>query len=116
MDGQDWNPVIVRSTAKKPAGSGGGSGGHFAEESIRLRRLEEDDIPKPTKPTKHLSSESRTEMIRARTAKGMTQAQFNTVCAFPLHTIRDIENGKLRPTSMQMNVLQRTLGIVMKFA
>lgn len=113
MDGQDWAPVIVRSSAKKPTGGAGGSsrGGHA--ESIRLRRLEEEDIPIPTK---HLSSESRTEMIRARTAKGMSQVQLNTACAFPLHTIRDIENGKLCPTPPQMNSIKRVLGIVMKYA
>jgi ribosome-binding protein aMBF1 (putative translation factor) len=55
-------------------------------------------------------------MIRARTAKGMTQVQLNTACAFPLHTIRDIENGKLCPTSAQMNVIKRVLGVVMKYA
>ena len=112
MDGQDWTPVVVRSTAKKPTGGAGG-GGHMTAEAIRLRRLETEDIPKPAK---HLSSESRNDMIRARAVKGMTQPQLNAACAFPLHTIRDIENGKLRPTSMQMNVLQRVLGIVLKLS
>ncbi len=116
MDGQDWNPVVVRSTAKKPVigGAGGSRGGHAATaEAIRLRRLEEEDIPVPTK---HLSSESRIEMIRARTAKGMTQVQLNTACAFPLNTIRDIENGKLCPTPAQMNSIKRVLGVIMKYA
>ena len=117
MDGQDWNPVVVRSTAKKTtagagAGAGGPSRGGISEAAARIRRLEEEDIPKPTK---HLSTESRTEMIRARTAKGMSQVQLNTACAFPLHTIRDIENGKLCPTAAQMNALKRVLGIVMKY-
>lgn len=115
MDGQDWTPVVVRSSAKKPAGAGGSSrGGHAASaEAARLRRLEEEDIPVPTK---HLSSESRTEMIRARTAKEMSQVQLNTACAFPIHTIRDIENGKLCPTPAQMNSIKRVLGVVLKYA
>lgn len=113
MDGQDWNPVVVRATAKKPVIGGAGGSRGFTEEAARIRRLEGDEIPKPTK---HLSADSRTEMIRARTAKGMSQVQLNTACAFPLHTIRDIENGKLCPTSAQMNVLKRVLGIVMKYA
>lgn len=120
MDGQDWNPVVVRSTAKKTLSVGGGAGGTFAggsrggytEESARIRRLEAEDIPKPTK---HLSPDSRTEMIRTRTAKNISQVQLNTACAFPLNTIRDIENGKLCPTSAQMNAIKRTLGIVMKY-
>jgi ribosome-binding protein aMBF1 (putative translation factor) len=109
MDGQDWNPVVVRSTAKKPAA------GYTppSETAVRIRRLESEEIPKPTK---HLSPDSRTEMIRARTAKGMSQVQLNAACAFPLHTIRDIENCKLCPTPAQMNVVKRVLGIVMKYA
>lgn len=117
MDGQDWTPVVVRSHgggAKKSATPGRVTRtAPPTAEAIRLRRLEEDDIPKPTK---HLSSESRAEMIRVRTAKGMTQVQLNTACAFPLHTIRDIENGKLCPSPAQMNVLTRVLGVVMKYA
>lgn len=115
MDGQDWTPVIVRNTSKKPVG-GAGSVGSTAKQmtpgAAVMRRLEEDDIPKPTK---HLSSESRTEMIRARTAKSLTQAQVNTACAFPPNTIRDIENGKLCPTPVQKNALNRVLGIVLKY-
>jgi ribosome-binding protein aMBF1 (putative translation factor) len=115
MDGQDWTPVIVRSTVKKPSGgSSGGRGGHAATtESIRLRRLEEEDIPKPTK---RLSPESRTEMIRARTAKGMSQDQLNTACSFPHGTINKIENSKYCPTPAQMNDIKRILGIIMKYA
>lgn len=113
MDGQDWNPVIVRrgGGAHRHAPSSGSSG-RSATSSL-IRRLEEDDLPKPTK---HLSPESRTEMIRARTAKGWTQTQLNTACAFPLNTIRDIENGKLCPNPTQLNVLSRILGVSMKYA
>ena len=114
MDGQDWSPVVVRSTAaKKSAGGAGGASRHtVSDEVVRLRRIEDEDIPVPTK---HLSSESRTEMIRARTAKGMSQVQLNTACAFPLNTIRDVENGKLLPTPAQMNSIKRVLGVVMKY-
>lgn len=117
MDGQDWTPIVVRSTAKKPAvamgGAGGASRGGITETAARIRRLEEEDIPKPTK---HLSPESRTEMIRARTAKGMTQDQLNKACSFPNGTINKIENGKYCPTAVQMNDIKRVLGIVMKYA
>lgn len=113
MDGQDWTPVIVRNTSKKHTAAGGaGSAKPITPGAAVMRRLEDDDIPKPTK---HLSSESRTEMIRARTAKGLTQAQVNTACAFPSNTIRAIENGKLCPTPAQKNALNRVLGIVLKY-
>jgi ribosome-binding protein aMBF1 (putative translation factor) len=113
MDGQDWTTVVVRSTAAKKSAGGAASRHTVSDEAVRLRRIENEDIPIPTK---HLSSDSRTEMIRARTAKGMSQVQLNTACALPLNTIRDIENGKLCPTSMQMNSIKRLLGVVMKYA
>ena len=114
MDGQDWNPVIVRSS-KKPAGGAGSasSRGGITEAAARIRRLETEEFPTPTK---HLSPESRTEMIRARTAKGMTQDQLNTACSFPHGTINKIENCKYCPTPVQMNAIKRVLGIVMKYA
>jgi ribosome-binding protein aMBF1 (putative translation factor) len=121
MDGQDWTPLVVRSTTKKPAGGAGvgGAAGATGKPATRtpgaalLRHLEDDDIPKPTK---RLSPESRTEMIRARTAKGMTQDQLNTTCSFPHGTINKIENCKYCPTPQQMNDLKRVLGIVMRYA
>ena len=76
------------------------------------RKLMEDDIPKPTKA---LGSESRQAIIRTRCDKKLNQTQLNTLCAFPLHTIRDIESAKLCPTPTQLTVLSRQLGLVLKY-
>jgi ribosome-binding protein aMBF1 (putative translation factor) len=114
MDGQDWTPVVVRSTAKKPTGGAGASGHKPARTpgAAAISHLEDDDYPKPTKS---LSPESRADMIRARSAKSMTQDQLNTACSFPHNTINKIEKGLYCPTPEQMNVLRRVLNINMKY-
>jgi ribosome-binding protein aMBF1 (putative translation factor) len=112
MDGQDWTPLVVRSTAKKAAGGAGGAKPARTPGAAAISHLEDDDYPKPTKS---LSSESRTEMIRARTAKSMSQEQLNTACSFPHNTVNKIEKGQHCPTPEQMNVLRRVLSITMKY-
>jgi ribosome-binding protein aMBF1 (putative translation factor) len=116
MDNQDWTPVVVRRGGGGVGGRGrGGAGPQRSPGAALLRHLEDDDAA-PTAALKHLSSDSRTEMIRARTTKAMSQTQLNTACAFPHNTIRDIENGKLCPTPTQLNALKRALGVVMRYA
>jgi len=110
MDGQDWEPVVVRNR-KTPSTTDI----HKLQVSAAVaaaRRLE-DDAPKKSKS---LTNESKQGIITARVAKGWNQTQLNTQCAFPQNTIRDIENGKLTPTPQQLNVLSRVLKLVLKFA
>ena len=111
MDGQDWETVTLKKHGPKahkighpPVMAG------FAA----ARRLDNDDAP--PKPSKSLSSESRQAIIQGRVANKWNQAQLNTQCSFPQHTIRDIENGKLCPTPQQLNVISRVLKVVLKYA
>jgi ribosome-binding protein aMBF1 (putative translation factor) len=103
MDCQDWTTVTVKrhTKAKTPVVSG---------EAARMRKLENDDIPKPK--TIH---GCRQTMIQARVAKGWNQTQLNLACGFPVHTIRDIESGKAQPSPQQLTILSRVLSIVMKY-
>jgi ribosome-binding protein aMBF1 (putative translation factor) len=110
MDGQDWSPVVVRGKATKPAASTTKT--QVSAAVAQARRLESTDPPKP----KTLTHESKQAIISTRVAKGWNQTQLNTQCAFPPHTIRDIENGKLTPTPAQLNVLNRVLKVILKFA
>lgn len=110
MDCQDWNEVVL---AKRPA-KGTTSRAPVSGEAIRLRRLEEDDVP--VKLRKTLSAETRQEIIKARVANGWNQTQLNMECAFPSNTIRDIESGKQVPTPTQLNVLNRTLKLALKYS
>lgn len=110
MEHQNWETVTLKRNRKVTA-----AGTHkplITAGAALARRLESDDIPKPTKS---LSSESRSEIIRRRTAAEQTQAQLNTACAFPVNTIRDIESGKLCPTPTQLNVLNRVLHASLKY-
>jgi ribosome-binding protein aMBF1 (putative translation factor) len=54
-------------------------------------------------------------IVAKRVANGWNQTQLNQQCGFPLHTIRDIENGKLTPTPGQLNVLNRVLKAGLKY-
>lgn len=106
MDGQDWTPVVVKrrvAHAPRPASTPG---------SAAVRRLEDDDLPKPTRS---LGAESRQLIIKKRVEYGWNQSQLNTQCAFPLNTIRDIEAGKLCPTPTQLNILNKVLKVVLKY-
>ena len=110
MDGQDWTPVVVRGKATKPTASVAKP--QVSAAVAQARRLETDEPPKP----KTLTHESKQAIITTRVAKGWNQTQLNTQCAFPQHTIRDIENGKLTPSHAQLNVLNRVLKLLLKFA
>lgn len=110
MEHQNWETVIIKKNRKVTA-----QGSHkplVTAGAALARRLEDDDLPKATKS---LSAESRAEIVRRRTATEQTQAQLNTVCAFPVNTIRDIESGKLCPTPAQLNTLNRVLRVSLKY-
>jgi ribosome-binding protein aMBF1 (putative translation factor) len=110
MDGQDWTQVVVRGKQTRPAAAVVKP--QVSATVAQARRLESDEPPKP----KSLSHDSKQAIITTRVAKGWNQTQLNTQCAFPQHTIRDIENGKLTPTPAQLNVLNRVLKLLLKFA
>jgi ribosome-binding protein aMBF1 (putative translation factor) len=111
MDCQDWETIKIRSISKKTAPS---RPAHAAGTKA-LRAVEDDDAP--PKAPRSLSAASRAEIVRLRTAMEpkKTQAELNTACSFPPHTIRDIEAGRLTPTPTQLNVLNRVLKTNLKY-
>jgi ribosome-binding protein aMBF1 (putative translation factor) len=116
MDGQDWETAVV---GKRRGRGGAGAGGSAAARrpaagagAVAARRAETEDLPLPTKS---LSGESRHTIVTKRVENGWNQDQLNTRCAFPAHTIRDIESGKLCPTPTQLNVLNRVLKTALKY-
>lgn len=111
MDCQDWTPVRLPGR-RATAGAGAGSRPIQTAGAAVLRRLDSEDLPLPTKS---LSGASRHAIVTARVAQDLTQAQLNTQCSFPPHTIRDIESGKLCPTPTQLGVLNRVLKLVLKY-
>jgi ribosome-binding protein aMBF1 (putative translation factor) len=110
MEHQDWAPLKITSTlqAKKAAAPPV----KVSADAIRSRKLDEADGPIKTK---HLSSESRQNMIQVRTqVLKKTQVELNNLCQFAPNSIRDIEAGKLTPSAGQLNVLSRMLKISLK--
>jgi ribosome-binding protein aMBF1 (putative translation factor) len=120
MDCQDWEVIKVGRSNGAGVGVGAGSGGRksivpkYSESVIRQAKLDNDVDGLPKSLKKHLSSESRQEMIKKRVEMGLTQVKLNQQCSFPINTIRDFENGTVVPNGTQLNILSRTLGICMK--
>ena len=113
---QDWEPVRIQRSlssgdSKKAKGSFAGQS-KVARSSLpgvdagHLRKLEEADTPMKLKK---LTAASRQEIVTRRTAASWNQTQLNQQCLFPVNTIREIEAGRLTPTTQQLNTLNRVL-------
>lgn len=112
MDCQDWTPVTVgrRNVSRTP-----GSHNSYPQKSasaITQRSLEQEEIPKLKK---RLSIETRQLLTNKRIERTLKQTELDRNCAFPSGTIRDFESGKAVPTPTQLNILNKTLGISLKF-
>lgn len=109
MDHQNWTPTIIRgknptkSTTTEIQPKSSGAGAHLA-------KLEREEFGK----SKTLASESRKDLVAARLALKKTQVEIDRMCAFPPNTIRDLESGKLSPTTQQLNRLNRDLKLGLK--
>ena len=109
MEHQDWTPTVIRgknpsmSTTKEVHTKSSGVGAHLA-------KIEREEIGK----SKILAPESRKELVAARLALKKTQVELDRTCAFPPNTIRDLEAGKLTPTTQQLNRLNRELKLGLK--
>lgn len=103
MDGQDWDPVILKRSGPRRVVKGAGTAVTAA--AAEQRRAEAAELPKP----KVLSAESRTQMMQLRAAMKKTQVEINQLCGFPANTIRDIESGKLTPNAGQLIRLNNIL-------
>ena len=126
---QDFTPVVIRrkktgggsgTNTKKSvefspvysragAGAGAGAGTTDVPQHIKAgkKTSEHDDL---LIPKQHLSSESRAELVHARTSRKMTQVELNNALSFPTNTINGIESGKYCPTAKQLDVINRYLG------
>lgn len=111
MEHQDWNPVVLRG--KNPSGANTREiKPRVSGEAARLAKIEREDFVK----SKTLAPESRKDLVTARLALKKTQIELDRQCAFPTNTIREIEAGKLTPSSQQLNRLNRELKISLKLS
>lgn len=104
MDCQDWNPVIVRG--KSVPKTSGTSGPKPSAEAIRLAKLANNE---EVKKARVLSKESRLAMMQLRAAQKWTQRDLDMRCSFPANTVRDLEAGKMAPSSGQLSRLNQIL-------
>ena len=107
MDCQDWTPVILKpktgvvtrsSTAATAASS----------EARRVAKIEYAEVPKGPKT---LSHEGRQLLIQSRLLLKKKQTELDQMCAFPPHTIQQLETGKRAPTGGELQKLNRVLKI-----
>lgn len=104
MDHQDWTTVTLRKKTLTPQELQKRSQTVAKRDSSDVgRRFAEQDFPK----LRFLTPESRTYLIQARVAQKLSQRDLDIRCAFPANTIRDLESGKLAPTSKHLSALQR---------
>jgi ribosome-binding protein aMBF1 (putative translation factor) len=110
MDCQDWTPTVLRNgkvmAARKATEQA--SRPKMSAEAIRLAKLANDDEG-VVKRAKTLSVESRQTMMRLRAEQKWSQRDLDMRCSFPANTIRDLESGKIAPSSGQLNTINRVL-------
>lgn len=108
MDGQDWNPTILRNTAA--TGSKSSAFRTIAPKSSSAAQAERKlaDATEVGK-LKRLAPESRQALVQLRVGLKKNQTELNQMCSFPANTIREIEAGRLVPTIGQLNTLNRIL-------
>ena len=113
MDCQDWTPTVLRNgkvmQARKAADQAARP--KVSAEAIRLAKLANDE---EVKRAKTLSVESRQIMMRLRAEQKWSQRDLDMRCSFPANTIRDLENGKIAPSSTQLNIINRVLKTALK--
>jgi ribosome-binding protein aMBF1 (putative translation factor) len=113
FDGQDWTEVKIRGKPKTTTSAQTTQKQSFTPNSHRTgnpssheRKLEQstDQIK-----LKKLTSESKQQIVTYRMSKKLSQDQLNQECRFPVNTIREIEAGRLTPSTAQLNTLNRVL-------
>jgi ribosome-binding protein aMBF1 (putative translation factor) len=115
MEHQNWEPVVLRRGAPKNQNEAAARG--MLEKRARdpnsaahqhARALAETDDPK--KPKK-VAPESRSDLVRARLSKGMTQDQADVACALPKHTFKGLENGAITPNNQMLSKIAREFNV-----
>jgi len=106
MDGQDWTPVMLRSS-KVQAQKAQAARPNLSETVLQAKKIDSADVGK----FKVLTTESRQAMALARSAKKLTQKQLDALGQFPVNSCNGWEAGKTCPTGPQLNKLHRLLGV-----
>lgn len=114
MDHQDWEPVILKTktgvTTRSSSASATAAVIHnsVASEARRVSKIETAEAPKGPKT---LSHEGRQLLIQSRLLLKKKQTELDQMCAFPPHTIQQLETGKRAPTGGELQKLNRVLKV-----
>ena len=110
MAGFDDGPSIV--FGKKSGGGGGGQGGNSGastsakgQAGMTMAALDNSE------ETSHVSvsSDLKQALMKARTAKGMTQKQLDQACVFSAGTVNKYETAKIVPNNEQIAKMSKAL-------
>jgi ribosome-binding protein aMBF1 (putative translation factor) len=116
MDDQDWTVVTVRSSKIRHANTPYSISGTATSSGVKtkmsgttseLRKVADTEHGKP----KVLSTDSRTALAAARVAKKLTQKELDAKCSFPQNSCSSWESGRMSPNSVQIQSLNRFLGV-----
>ena len=106
LDHQDWKTIII----KKPKENVKNSKKKINNDSQKIisveKKAEDGDLKK-----KKITLELRQDIMKARTAKSLTQKQLASSINLPLQIISDIESGKAIYNARHINKIQSHLKI-----
>lgn len=108
MNVQDWAPVVIHGSAASTSRQQQKNPVKVSAEAIRLAKIADSDAPKAPK---YLSPESVQLLISKRLEMKKKQTELDQLCAFPPHTIRDLEARKRAPTQKELSTLNRVLKV-----
>ena len=107
MDNQDWEEVTIRSKKPRLSSPLRNQSVKYNNVSSELRKIENAETGKP----RIITPKSRSDMAAARMARNLTQKQLDMLCKFPSNTTNAFEAGRICPTSIQIQSLNRILNI-----
>ncbi len=115
MDGQDWTPVIVgkKSYASALSSSKVAStkvAPTLVKSSHQAQHLAKVEAAEAPVKMKTLAPEARQKIVAYRALKEITQKQLDQACCFPANTMRELESGRMTPSTGQLNTLNRFVG------
>lgn len=119
MDGQDWTPVIIGKKSYASALSSTSSSSKvvpaklvptLVKSSHQAQHLAKVEAAEAPVKMKTLAPEARQKIVAYRTLKEITQKQLDQACCFPANTMRELESGRLTPSTGQLNTLNRFVG------
>ena len=110
MDGQDWTPVIIGKKSYASALSSSKVAPTLVKSSHQAQHLAKVEAAEAPVKMKTLAPEARQKIVAYRTLKEITQKQLDQACCFPANTMRELESGRMTPSTGQLNTLNRFVG------